>query len=101
MSRVEPPGVACTVCGTRYDVHQESRLCIAHIHKPGRRVRLSMVDPAGNTIAPDEPVLNADARAPMQIRVEAECEFGWHFVGRVPLPLFPPRGEWAPRDPDA
>ena len=62
----------------------------------GRRVRLYVAGPDGNRVCADktgseatEPVENNDARCPLMIVTQVECEFGWHEIARTPLALYP------------
>lgn len=62
-----------------------------------RLTRLVIVSPDGERVEDDSGpdaldltrIPNADARAPMGVRVEQQCDLGhWHWVGGTALPLY-------------
>lgn len=63
-----------------------------------RAARLVIIQPNGARVEVDGRLAeidltgtpNADARAPLIMRVEMQCDLGeWHGVGDSPLPLYP------------
>lgn len=58
-----------------------------------REIRLSLLSPSGVPFTDKGPqgypeAYNADASAPLMIKVEITCDMGWHTLQTIPLKNF-------------